>query len=399
MNDKKYSGYFCNKCNFIPLIKIIPKKNNIKIFSSCKCHKQYENIESFMKNKYKKDIIDLGQITNESPNNYQNEMNYEKTNLDAIIQKFKNEKSQIIEEGVIIKNKLIDIFNKKINEINQMYQKYSDKNNKIILFLEQLVQSYELLKNNKSNIINILNNCRLKENKKINYFQKYKDLETLTKDIENYFCNKYIISNLDNSISFENLNSYYSPKKIKNLIELNENICAYCSEINDKISLIDLKGFQKEIFTFKAHNTNVEYVIKSNKNNIISYGNDNNIKIWPNIYRDFLSKLKDNNVNKNEKNINIYKEKEILFYLNPIIEYNIKINENLVKLIHLKDNRFLVMLKNNIFLLFKYSLNNIELIQKYEFILMNFKIFYEANYINFYIYKIILKMKVKILLI
>ena len=380
MNDKKYSGYFCNKCNFIPLIKIIPKKNNIKIFSSCKCHKQYENIESFMKNKYKKDIIDLGQITNESPNNYQNEMNYEKTNLDAIIQKFKNEKSQIIEEGVIIKNKLIDIFNKKINEINQMYQKYSDKNNKIILFLEQLVQSYELLKNNKSNIINILNNCRLKENKKINYFQKYKDLETLTKDIENYFCNKYIISNLDNSISFENLNSYYSPKKIKNLIELNENICAYCSEINDKISLIDLKGFQKEIFTFKAHNTNVEYVIKSNKNNIISYGNDNNIKIWPNIYRDFLSKLKDNNVNKNEKNINIYKEKEILFYLNPIIEYNIKINENLVKLIHLKDNRFLVMLKNNIFLLFKYSLNNIELIQKYEF--KNFTDLVDAFIIN-----------------
>ena len=380
MNDKKYSGYFCNKCNFIPLIKIIPKKNNIKIFSSCKCHKQYENIESFMKNKYKKDIIDLGQITNESPNNYQNEMNYEKTNLDAIIQKFKNEKSQIIEEGVIIKSKLIDIFNKKINEINQMYQKYSDKNNKIILFLEQLVQSYELLKNNKSNIINILNNCRLKENKKINYFQKYKDLETLTKDIENYFCNKYIISNLDNSISFENLNSYYSPKKIKNLIELNENICAYCSEINDKISLIDLKGFQKEIFTFKAHNTNVEYVIKSNKNNIISYGNDNNIKIWPNIYRDFLSKLKDNNVNKNEKNINIYKEKEILFYLNPIIEYNIKINENLVKLIHLKDNRFLVMLKNNIFLLFKYSLNNIELIQKYEF--KNFTDLVDAFIIN-----------------
>jgi len=380
MKDKKYSGYFCNKCNFIPLIKIIPKKNNIKIFSSCKCHKQYENIESFIKNKYKKDIIDLEQITNESPNNYQNEMNFEKANLDSIIQKFKKEKSQIVEEGVIIKNKLIDIFNKKINEINQMYQKYSDKNNKIILILEQLVQSYELLKDNKSNIINILNNCKLKENKKINYFQKYKDLETLTKDIENYFCNKYIISNLDTSVSFENLKSYYSPNKIKNLIEFNDNICAYCSEMNNKISLIDFKEFQNEIFSFKAHNTNVEYVIKSDKNNIISYGNDNNIKIWQNIDRIFLSKLKENNVNKNEKNKNIYKEKEILFNLNPIIEYNIKINENLVKLIHLKENRFLVVLKNNIFLLFKYSINNIELTQKYEF--KNFSDLVDAFIIN-----------------
>ena len=111
MKEKKYSGYYCNKCNFIPLIKIIPKKNNIKIFSSCKCHKQYENIESFIKNKYKKDIIDLEQITNESPINYQNEIIFEKSNLDAIIQKFKNEKIHIIEEGVIIKNKLIFFIN------------------------------------------------------------------------------------------------------------------------------------------------------------------------------------------------------------------------------------------------------------------------------------------------
>ena len=367
MKEKKYSGYYCNKCNFIPLIKIIPKKNNIKIFSSCKCHKQYENIESFIKNKYKKDIIDLEQITNESPNNYQNEMLFEKSNLDAIIQKFKNEKIHIIEEGVIIKNKLIDILNKRIDEINRVYQKYSNKNNKIILILEQLVQSYELLKDNKSNIINILNNCRLKENKKIDYFQKCKDLEILTKEIENFFCNKYIISNLDTSMSFENLKSYYSVNKIKNLIELNDNICAFCSEINNKISLIDLKGFQKEIFSFKAYNGNVEYIMKSEQNNIISYGNDNTIKIWPNVDRNFLSKLKDNNINTNEKNKNIYKEKEILFNLNPIIEYNLKINENFVKLIQLKENRFLVLLKNNLFLLFKHSLNNIELIQKYDF--------------------------------
>ena len=35
-------------------------------------------------------------------------------------------------------------------------------------------------------------------------------------------------------------------------------------------------------------------------------------------------------------------------------------------MINLKENRFLIALKSNIFLLFKYSINDIELIQKYE---------------------------------
>ena len=30
MEQKKYSGYYCNKCNYIPLIKIIPTNNEIK---------------------------------------------------------------------------------------------------------------------------------------------------------------------------------------------------------------------------------------------------------------------------------------------------------------------------------------------------------------------------------
>ena len=51
MEQKKYSGYYCNKCNYIPLIKIIQTNNEIKVYSSCKCKKQYTNIESFLKKK------------------------------------------------------------------------------------------------------------------------------------------------------------------------------------------------------------------------------------------------------------------------------------------------------------------------------------------------------------
>ena len=106
MEEIKYSGYFCSKCNFIPLIKIIPKNNNIKVFSSCKCHNQYENIESFLKHKYKKDIININKINKQSPNNYHNTLSFEKENLESIIQKFNKEKIKVLEQGINIKNQL-----------------------------------------------------------------------------------------------------------------------------------------------------------------------------------------------------------------------------------------------------------------------------------------------------
>ena len=213
MEQKKYSGYFCNECNYIPLIKIIHRNNEIKVFSSCKCKKQYQNIESFLKNKYRRDVTYLDKIIKESPNNIHNQLNFEKSTLEKIIERFKEKKMKIIKEGINIKNQLIDIFKRKIEEVNQLYTKYSEKNNKIIVILEQLIKSYELIKDNKSNILNILNNCQIKENPTINYFQQYKDLENLFKNIEDYFKNKYIISNLDINLSSEEIHLIILLKK------------------------------------------------------------------------------------------------------------------------------------------------------------------------------------------
>ena len=366
MEERNYSGYFCSKCKYIPLIKIISKYNNIKVFSSCKCHKQYENLESFLKNKYKKDIIDKSKINKESPYNYHNKISFEKSTLDSIIQKFNEEKIKIIEEGIKIKNQLIELFQKKIEEVNKMYLKYSEKNNKIFLIIEQLIRSYESLKENKSNILNILNNCKLKKIYRINYFENYINLESLTKSIENYFCNEYIISNLDSSDCLENIYSYYSKNKIKEFIELNNEICAFISECDNKISLLDFNQFQKEFYTFKAYNQNIAYIIKSSMNNVISIGDANIIKIWPNIERSMITEERNKNISNEGDKKNNYKDKEISFNLNPIIISNLEIKESVIKMINLKENRFLIALKSNIFLLFKYSINDIELIQKYE---------------------------------
>ena len=366
MEERNYSGYFCSKCKYIPLIKIISKYNNIKVFSSCKCHKQYENIESFLNNKSKKDIIDKSKINKESPYNYHNKISFEKSTLDSIIQKFNEEKIKIIEEGIKIKNQLIELFQKKIEEVNKMYLKYSEKNNKIFLIIEQLIRSYESLKENKSNILNILNNCKLKKINRINYFENYINLESLTKSIENYFCNEYIISNLDSSDCLENIYSYYSKNKIKEFIELNNEICAFISECDNKISLLDFNQFQKEFYTFKAYNQNIAYIIKSSMNNVISIGDANIIKIWPNIERSMITEERNKNISNEGDKKNNYKDKENSFNLNPIIISNLEIKESVIKMINLKENRFLIALKSNIFLLFKFSINDIELIQKYE---------------------------------
>ena len=362
MEEKNYSGYFCENCKSIPIIKIIHKNQDVKVFSSCKCYKQYESIDSFYKNKYKKNI-DINMIKNDIPNNLNN-FNFEKSNIDSIIKKFNIQKSKIIEEGIKIKNELIDIFKRKIEEVNQIYLKYNERNNKIILILEEIVKSYELLKDNKLNKLNVINNCHLKENKKYNFVNKYKNLETLSNDIKNYFRNDYIVSNLDTNTCLESEYLYYSPNKVKNLLVLENDIIAFCTEYYSKeIVAIKLNQRENEIFKFIAHTENVEYLIKSNTNNIISYGEDNLIKIWPSLNREILSEMDENSKYlKNKCNFN-YKHKEISKDLNFILFLE---KGDVIKLLTLKENRFLMILKTNKFLLFKYSINEITLDKTFE---------------------------------
>ena len=125
--SKKYSGYYCKKCNSILLIQIIPKKSNIKIFSSCKCCKQYENIDSFI-NKYRKNIIDINKISKDSILKYYNDNKIEnKIDINIIIDNFIKSKEKMNKEGIKIKNELIEIYKRKIEEINKLYDEYINK--------------------------------------------------------------------------------------------------------------------------------------------------------------------------------------------------------------------------------------------------------------------------------
>ena len=105
IDKSKYDGYFCKKCKLIPLIQIIPQESGAKILSACICHKQYENIETFIKNKSLKDKIDFNEISKEPLNELESDFNID---IKTIKSKYEEAKKDLFESSTEFKNKLIN---------------------------------------------------------------------------------------------------------------------------------------------------------------------------------------------------------------------------------------------------------------------------------------------------
>ena len=361
--EDSYSGYLCKKCNFIPLIKIVPRNNNIKIFSSCKCCKCYEDIDTFIKNKYQKNMVDINIIQNKKNFKIYNK-NEENINIENIINNLNESKNILNENAIKIKNEIIELYKKKIEKINNLYENYIKINNKIELILKHIINSYNLFKDNQSNILNILNNCSFNNSSKKIIYSSYINLDSLFKQIETYYNNEFIISSSSIKEEFDKNYFSYNPNYVQNFIELDNNLCAACFNNSKDISIYSLTEIEKnkELFNFSAHIKFVNWIIKSNKNNIISCGYDGLIKIWPIIDDKFILKdltnLKSNHIERNK------------IKLEPIYEYKYENKEmkEIIKMVDINDNRFLAATKANIFL-FKYIIEekniNIEFIKNY----------------------------------
>ena len=367
INDKsKYDGYFCKKCNSIPLIQIIPKDNITRILSSCKCHKQYENIETFIQNKSLKEKIDINKISNQTINNI-----FKETEIDikTIKQKFEKAKNDLFQSSNELKNKLIKLYKEKIKEVDELYNKYIKRNNIIIEVLEKIIESNELIKNNPSNIQNLLNNCIFENRFRINsLLETFKtNLEEISKKLGNYFKQELIVSHsiIDKSIKKEKLtDNFYCA--INNFIEIDDNICAWCSKYKSYISIMSPFTKDSHILNFTAHIKYINCMMKANCNNLISSGDDGFVKIWPLIDTEFI----DLNLNKVKKDIK--SNKVIDINIEPILKYSneYKDMKKLEKLINLKNNQFLAHSTQTIFL-FKYSIKEnkaeINLLYYYEY--------------------------------
>ena len=166
---------------------------------------------------------------------------------------------------------------------------------------------------------------------------------------------------------------FYNSYSVKNFLELDNNLCASCSNNQSNIIIYNLNELEKEKIMFKAHLKNVNWILKSNKNNLISCGDDGLIKIWPIITENFLSEGKKYySLNENIDNIKKYNIKKVTnINLNSLYEYKSgnKDFTNIEKMIHLRENKFIAVSKRTIFL-FKYTIDgnniNIEFIKSYE---------------------------------
>ena len=354
MEENKYSGFYCKLCKSIPLFQIIYAKNQIKIYSSCFCHKQYETIDSFIKNKYIKNISGINAI----PKKFVLDINdnniikkEENLNFNTILNEFIKSKEKLNETANKIKAELISLYNKKIKEFNIIYEQYIAKNDKIISIIQKLFDSYQLMKDNPSIIENIKNNCIF--NSKYNIDNLLNDfnrsIESSFKNIESYFENELIIKyEKILPIYQKNEKKYYSNSQnsINCFFEIDDEICVSCFDKGSNIYLYDFKNEVKERFLFKAHLKNIYSINKTSKNNIISIGDDGLIKVWPLITRNFLLENKrqiDLENNEGFKPFGINKFAKIEFKLNPIYQYNYDYiySYKFNKILNLKNDHFL----------------------------------------------------------
>ena len=364
IEQTKYDGYFCRKCKSIPIIQIIPKEADTKILSACKCHRQYEKIESFIRNKSLNDIIEINQISNEPINEFLNETHVD---IETIKQKYEKAKKDLYQSSAELKNKLIKLFEDKIKEVNEIYNEYILRNNIIMKVIEQIIKSYDIIKYNPSNIQNILNNCIFDNHFRINSILEIikKSLDEISKRLKNYFKEELIVAN---SISYKSIkkeklsNNFYCA--INSFIEINQDICAWCSKYKSYITIMNPNKKDSYNINYIAHIKYVNCIIKSNLNNIISCGDDGVIKIWPVIDNDFI--------NRELKNEDVEAFKVIDVNLIPLFEYK---NENkdmkkIEKMININEDQIIAHSPSTIFLfkfIIKENFAEIELINYYEY--------------------------------
>ena len=336
MEDKLYEGFYCEKCQLIPLIQIIPKENNISIFSSCNCHKQIQKLETFKKNYYKKNIS-IEKIR--EPKLLTQDISKPKYDVTGLYKKFSTLKQEFKPCCKNLKDKLIISYKEKIKKITEMYEKYEKINSAIESLISLLFDGYESLKNNINTIKNIINNTE--------FNNKYKYVSIDYNSIVSFYQNEFFIKCPDYQL--QSVTSFYNYcSEVNNFIdykisETNEYYGVAPMEIG--ITLYDLNT-NKKILCFHAHSKKINWITQTIDGNIISCSDDCLIKIWPILNNKNIIKFK-SEPSKTEK-----------IELSPLYEY--KIDQKLLKMeiLNIDKKNYLFAHSNYNFYLFEFYIDN-----------------------------------------
>ena len=338
-----FSGFYCKKCNIIPLIRpnILDNKN-ISFIVKCKCNTKFLTYDKLYNNYYSKNIEQKTIINTKIVE----QIIEDKEPILQKIEEFVNTLRSNNDKLMRLKNKFIDYMNSFINEIKYFINKLININENIEKASLIFIDSYKIINTNYSNITNIhfiLDN----KIKKINE----RDINTLF--IENN-CNK-TINNIkeyfDKYIQINQQLKYFSYVEIDDIFDIiilsNELILMQGKEYLYFFSIKDLEIIGK----IKSN-----YIInigKTQKNNILCLFPDC-IKIYPEIEYNHINSLKIENEIKNKKEYYFgYNDKYLTLDIEPFMIFNLDIKYNNILYwkgdnYEVNKNKFLLYSKNMI---------------------------------------------------
>jgi hypothetical protein len=336
----KNGYYYCNKCLTIPLIHILSSNDAFKIYAACKCTKNLYSYNTFNKLYFQKEKKD-----NLSEYKHEENLN-EKINIEETLTQLNQLKEEINKFNLELKNNLISHYQKKLKEIEDIYESNKTINDKLESFMNILISNYKSNEKNSSNInnisINIKPNKFYKKNLKDFHPEELNDMQFLNYErvAKNYFSNQHLISPEINEFkTIKYLSSHED--SVNCFLELKNNIGVSCAR-DSYIIFYDLNKMES-IFKFVGHSGGVNFMLKTPSNNLISCGEDSFIKLWTNIN-------KQEYMNKDKKKVEI----------KPTFE--IKTDEKIKKLIDFGENKFLANSSKGIYL-YEYTDEKINLIE------------------------------------
>ena len=215
-------------------------------------------------------------------------------------------------------------------------------NDKLEILVNRLIFNYQNDNKNISNINNFLINTNLNKYYKKNFSKfKYENLNDMTfisyeREAKKYFENQHIISPDINEFKTIKYLSEHNDS-VNCFLEIEPNVGVSCSR-DAYIIFYDLIQ-KKRLLKFLGHLNGVNFITKASKNNLISYGEDSMIKIWPIINKKYYI----NNSQKEEQ-------------IKPILQTTT--DESLKKLINLGENKFISCSYKGIYI-YEYNLEDI----------------------------------------
>ena len=313
-------SFHCSHCNQIPLIESAPKENELKILTTCQCHRQLLKAKSFFRYYYNPDSFQpKSDAPNESSNSY----------IKSLIQSYQDYKEKFLNNGIRIKDQAVNIYKTAIEKIEKAFdinQKINEKIDKIIQILISAYNSNSVELINKKNII-----LNLQLNTNINIGNlNYDYISSTVNKMTEYFKNNYIIM----SKSFQMTNSYSNTKEI---IEIKKDLFAI--KFQDKYIKIMKNKINNKWISFKLEAEINKLLIDHTNNLLISVDKQQTIKFW--------------DIDEIEKRFYYSKENE---FINIIPLYEFKHKNKILELI-VMDNNILCGCGEKSLFTYKYDIN------------------------------------------